>query len=231
MLGLFLSSGCPPLPAVGLLQAAFCWPATFFHTSARRVRRAVSSSLHPSIPILLLCLPPTPSGGAGGSLPWQLVKKPKLALLAVHRWQRHFAFLLIRKQNNTIKRGPIRRRVDKHVPQIAREGFIVASLLAWNNQGFPVCGEDNTGRRYRILQQLGGYMQTAVFLTCTGWQTACWQVLQLDSARAATKTKEGNLEHCFASCWLISFIFVKQYATRLKAALKKCCTSVHVYLN
>lgn len=32
-------------------------------------------------------------------------EKPKLALLAVHRWQRHFAFLLIRKQNNMIKWG------------------------------------------------------------------------------------------------------------------------------
>lgn len=123
VLGLFLSSGCPPLPAVGLLQAAFCWPATFFHTSARRVRRAVSSSLHPSSSTP--AMPSThPQRRRRRLVTVAISEKPKLALLAVHRWQRHFAFLLIRKQNNMIKRGPIRRRVDKHVPQIAEKDLL-----------------------------------------------------------------------------------------------------------
>lgn len=77
----------PPLPAVGLLQAAFCWPAAFFHTSAVCEESCVSilPSFHPSfLQSSSSCHafpsthPPTqpPGGGAGGSLPWQLVKSP-----------------------------------------------------------------------------------------------------------------------------------------------------------
>lgn len=77
VLGLFHSAGCPPLPAVGFLQAVFCWPAAFFHTSAVCEQSCVFIPPSFHSPVLLLpCLPPTPSGGAGGSLPWQLVKSP-----------------------------------------------------------------------------------------------------------------------------------------------------------
>lgn len=101
-------------------------------TPRPRVRRAVSSSLH-------LCI--LPSSSPPPAMPYThpqrrrrrlvtvaISEKPKLALLAVHRWQRHFAFLLIRKQNNMIKLGPIRRRVDKHVPQIERSNILLHLL-------------------------------------------------------------------------------------------------------
>lgn len=99
--GFFHSAGCPPLPAVGLLQAAFCWPAAFFHTSAVCEESCVfippSSSLPPAMPST------HPQRRRRRLVTVAISEKPKLALLAVHRWQRHFAFLLIRKQNNMIK--------------------------------------------------------------------------------------------------------------------------------
>lgn len=51
----------PPLPAVGLLQAAFCWPAAFFHTSAVCEESCVSilPSLFPPV-LLLPCIPTHP---------------------------------------------------------------------------------------------------------------------------------------------------------------------------
>lgn len=81
----------PPLPAVGLLQAAFCWPAAFFHTSAVCEESCVS--ILPSLlpPVLLLpCIPIHPPPPPRRRRHRRLVtvaisEKPKLALLAVHR--------------------------------------------------------------------------------------------------------------------------------------------------
>lgn len=60
-------------------------------------------------------------------------EKPKLALLAVHRWQRHFAFLLIRKQNKMIKCGVSGGRKWTYV---FNEYKLV--ICYWNDEDIPL---------------------------------------------------------------------------------------------